>query len=93
MTADKDLLVVSIPLATAFTKNMGANFLPPATSSESQQPTPAEGTADANEAELVSLATKEKFRKLLVAYYEALSRRAIREHTVNKPRCFGYNIN
>lgn len=88
LTADKDLLVASIPLATAFTKNLGSTFLPAASLTEESQPTPAETAAleSAEAGKLVSMATKDKFRKLLGAYYEALSRRAVRDHTVSRAK-------
>lgn len=87
LTADKELLVSSIPLATAFTKNLGSTFLPsPPSASKEDQPTPAEALEGYNQtssARLVSSATQDKFRKLLCAYFEALSRRAVRDHTVS----------
>lgn len=86
LTADKELLVISIPLAVAFTKHLGTTFLPaPSTPSEGEQPTPAEAAAAPapNSEPTVSSATKAKFKKLLAAYYEALSRRAVKDHTVS----------
>lgn len=88
LTADKDLLVPSIPLATSFIKNLGPTFLPTTPSNREHEPTPA-GQLDTERIEesLVNANVQDKFRKLLTAYYDALSRRAVREHTVRCPLC------
>ena len=93
LTADKELLITSVPLAVAFTKHLGTAFLPTAGTSAVPDdshapagPTPAEAEAPKpreDDDDLVPAATKDKVRKLLVAYYDALSRRAIKDHTVS----------
>lgn len=88
LTADKELLAISIPLAVAFTKHLGQTFLPGQSETEDAAaagPTPAEASNGGNDASsdaLLSIQEKDKFKKLLMAYYEALSRRAIKDHTV-----------
>lgn len=82
LTADKDLIVISIPLAVAFTKHLGTTFLPPANVSASDGLTPAEAQDVDVAVDTVSIAQQDKFRKLLSAYYDALCRRAIKDHTV-----------
>lgn len=72
--------MISIPLAIAFTKHLGSVFL--SASEDGDNPTPAEGEAN-REGVLVSAQQRDKFRKLLAAYHEALSRRAVKEHTVS----------
>ena len=99
LTADKELLITSVPLAVAFTKYLGPAFLPTANASAGPDnspagPTPAEAEAlkpREGDDDLVPIATKDKFRKLLVAYYDALSRRAIKDHTVSGTRFLGMN--
>ncbi|KAK9898934.1 ARM repeat-containing protein [Cystobasidium minutum MCA 4210] len=83
LTADKELLAISIPLAVAFTKHLGQAFLPPPSAApDAAGPTPAESSDDVNTtAASVPIAEKDKFRKLLMAYYDALSRRAVKDHT------------
>ena len=91
LTADKELLITSVPLAVAFTKYLGIAFLPTADTSAVPEdspagPTPAEAEAlkpREGDDDLVPAATKDKVRRLLVAYYDALSRRAIKDHTVS----------
>ena len=73
LSADKDALATAIPLATTFCKSLGALYLPVI----SQEPTPSEGQqleAD----QLIPIAQQQKFHKLLVSYYTALSKHAIR---------------
>lgn len=75
--------MTSIPLAVAFTKHLGHIFLPSKDQNREQQPTPSESTDWSESCDVRILTTvREKFRKLLDAFYEALSRRAIKEHTV-----------
>ena len=88
LTADKELLAISIPLAVAFTKHLGQIFLPGLGDLEASAngPTPAEAADDNPDVEkevVLSPQEKDKFKKLLTAYYEALARRAVKDHTVS----------
>lgn len=85
LTADKELLAISIPLAVAFTKHLGQVFLPNATDDGiAEGPTLAEATEGKDTiASAVTSQEKDKFKKLLTAYYDALSRRAVKDHTVS----------
>lgn len=72
----------------AFTKHLGQTFLPSPGEPDGEEagPTPAEATSGDNATvpvESVSASEKDKFKKLLTAYYEALSRRAVKDHTVS----------
>lgn len=74
----------------AFTKHLGPIFLPTASDAEASAtgPTPAEAAEPSSEqtdVSDISLQEREKFKKLLTAYYEALSRRAVKDHTVGFP--------
>lgn len=92
LTSDKDLLALSIPLAVSFVKYLGSFFLPvvslSAEGKPSTDPTPAEsmetGLHAQNDGSIVGASQKEKFKKLLTAYYDALSRRSVRDHTVSQ---------
>ncbi|GAA5860718.1 hypothetical protein JCM1840_001941 [Sporobolomyces johnsonii] len=90
LTSDKDALALVAPLAIAFAKQLGSVYLPPAApasdpdsaapTSAHDFPTLAESAqGDADDA-IVSRETKDKFRKLLVAYFEALGKREQRLH-------------
>ncbi|GAA5988927.1 hypothetical protein JCM11641_002917 [Rhodosporidiobolus odoratus] len=88
LTSDKEALAIVAPLAIAFAKHLGPIYLPPvepaassaAEASSHDFPSLAEAThADGDDA-LVSRESKEKFRKLLVAYFEALGKREQRLH-------------
>jgi regulator of nonsense transcripts 2 len=82
LTADKELLSTAVPLAVAFCKHLGPLYLPQP-SSEAQGPTPAEASATYGErGTIITPSTSERFRKLLAAYYEALGKRAVKDHTV-----------
>lgn len=85
LTADKELLIASIPLAVGFTKHLGGIFMPSSSQESAAKPTPAQAASVPSDSvdQSVSITQKEKFRKLLTAYYDALSRRAVREHTVS----------
>ncbi|GAA98251.1 uncharacterized protein L969DRAFT_342336 [Mixia osmundae IAM 14324] len=67
LTADKDALVASIPLAVSFAKHLSPLYLSTA---------PEEDAGS-----VVQPAEKAKFRQLLSAYYDALSKRSVKEHT------------
>ena len=78
LTSDKDALALVAPLAIAFAKNLGAVYLPPGTADgESAKEQDGDGL-DLG----VAKETKAKFRKLLVAYFEAFTKRAGKEHIV-----------
>jgi regulator of nonsense transcripts 2 len=79
LTADKDLLPTSVPLAVAFSKHLALLYLPQV-SADAQDPTPAEAVN--GERDAISASVKDKCRKLLVAYYEALGKRAVKDHLV-----------
>ena len=76
---------MSIPLAVAFTKHLGGSLLPPAGRSEATDPTSAEVAAMTIDVDdgAVGSQQKDKFQKLLTAYYDGLSRRSIRDHLVD----------
>ncbi|GAA5985262.1 hypothetical protein JCM10908_002591 [Rhodotorula pacifica] len=92
LTSDKEALPLVAPLAIAFAKHLGPLYLPPAPSSSSDPAqdsavdfpaldgvnTPAEEGGGGGE--LVPREIKDKFRKLLVAYFEALGKREQKLH-------------
>ncbi|GAA5853891.1 hypothetical protein JCM8547_007487, partial [Rhodosporidiobolus lusitaniae] len=89
LTSDKDSLALVAPLAIAFAKHLGSIYLPPVpfTSSDPSAATdshdfPSLAESAQGEADdiLVSREMKEKFRKLLVAYFEALGKREQKLH-------------
>ncbi|KAM0751324.1 ARM repeat-containing protein [Meredithblackwellia eburnea MCA 4105] len=92
LTADKGSLSLVAPLAIAFSKYLGNIFLPPVAAainggappqSDSNFPTLAESNlpdSAKDEDTIVSKEVKDKFRKLLVAYLEALGRKEGKEH-------------
>ncbi|GAA5932084.1 hypothetical protein JCM1841_006860 [Sporobolomyces salmonicolor] len=90
LTSDRDALALVAPLAIAFAKHLGPVYLPPvapasdpdsgALTNAHDFPTLAESAeGDADDA-IVARETKDKFRKLLVAYFEALGKREQRLH-------------
>ncbi|GAA5918328.1 hypothetical protein JCM6882_008215 [Rhodosporidiobolus microsporus] len=84
LTSDKEALAVVAPLAIAFAKHLGTIFLPPIenATAESLHEFPTLGEASQGDADdaLVPREMKDKFRKLLVAYFEALGKREQRLH-------------
>ena len=75
--SDKETLVASIPLATAFTKHLGSLYLP---SSSTEDPTPAEITSnDSSDLDPIPAVQKESNRKLLVSYYDQLCKRVTKD--------------
>ncbi|KPV73840.1 uncharacterized protein RHOBADRAFT_54435 [Rhodotorula graminis WP1] len=86
LTSDKEALALVAPLAIAFAKHLGPIYLPPvdppAATGDSAEPSshdfPAMG-ADVDDG-LVPREMKDKFRKLLVAYFDALGKREQRLH-------------
>lgn len=81
MTADKESLALAAPLAIAFIKHLGHLYLPAILDSH-EFPT-LEQPAEKGEEEIVGREMKEKFRKLCVAFVEALTRKEGREHVVS----------
>lgn len=82
LTADKEALVTTLPLAVSFAKQLSPLFLPPSPSSD---PTPSEDASPAEADEnIVPGAIKEKVKKLLGQYFEALSRKAVKDHLVRR---------
>ncbi|GAA6033062.1 hypothetical protein JCM8097_000126 [Rhodosporidiobolus ruineniae] len=83
LTSDKENFALVAPLAIAFAKHLGALYLPPVDASSATDgdfPTLAEAfQQDAGDV-LVSREIKDKFRKLLVAYFEALGKREQKLH-------------
>ncbi|PRQ75790.1 Armadillo-type fold [Rhodotorula toruloides] len=88
LTSDKEALALVAPLAIAFAKHLGSIYLPPADSTTST--TEGEASAhdfptltDATQVEddaIVSRDMKDKFRKLLVAFFDALGKREQKLH-------------
>lgn len=89
LTADKEALALPAPLGIAFAKHLGHLYLPP--------PPPATGAIDdthefptleqAIEGEpddaIVTREVKDKFRKLLLAYLDALGKQESKQHVVS----------
>lgn len=96
LTAGKDSLAVAAPLAIAFAKHLGPIYLPPVsaatgTASDAHDfPTLAQAAEGEAEDAIVTRETKDKFRKLLLAYLDALGRREAKEHIV-RLRAFLWN--
>ncbi|WAR51812.1 hypothetical protein PtB15_1B248 [Puccinia triticina] len=85
LTANKEALLIPLPLAVSFSKQFGSLYLPTAISSgTSAGPTPSEANIlnDSNVTDdmIIKPATKEKFKKLLGQYFDALSRKAVSDH-------------
>ncbi|PLW05521.1 hypothetical protein PCASD_25639 [Puccinia coronata f. sp. avenae] len=85
LTANKEALSIPLPLAVSFSKQFGSLYLPTTkTSGESAGPTPSEASnqTDMNITDdmIVKTAIKEKFRKILGQYFDALSRKAVSDH-------------
>ncbi|BGP26942.1 regulatorof nonsense transcripts 2 [Rhodotorula toruloides] len=88
LTSDKEALALVAPLAIAFAKHLGSIFLPPADTSSSTTesepsthdlPTLTEVLQTEDDA-IVSREVKDKFRKLLVAFFDALGKREQKLH-------------
>ncbi|BGP19262.1 hypothetical protein JCM10213_008219 [Rhodosporidiobolus nylandii] len=83
LTSDKEALAIVAPLAIAFAKHLGSIFLPPVdptSSAEHDFPSLSESAGQDADDTLVPREMKDKFRKLLVAYFEALGKREQRLH-------------
>lgn len=91
LTADKESLGLVAPLGIAFAKHLGQLYLPPppsttATTVDSTEfPSLAENifTKEERQDALVNQEMKDKFRKLLVAFLDALGRKEGRNHVVS----------
>ncbi|KAM0791783.1 hypothetical protein ACM66B_004046 [Microbotryomycetes sp. NB124-2] len=80
LTADKDQLALVAPLAISFAKHLGSCYLPPASSnandvSEFPSLSTTAALGPSTDDEIVSRELKDKFAKLLVAFYDALGRK------------------
>ncbi|KAK4055012.1 mRNA decay protein [Microbotryomycetes sp. JL221] len=81
LTADKDQLALVAPLAIGFAKHLGSFYLPPTSTQSStisdkhEFPELDAPSSPSSDDEIVSKDTKDKFRKLLTAYYDALGRK------------------
>jgi regulator of nonsense transcripts 2 len=92
LTADKESLALAAPLGIAFAKHLGHLYLPAVAASTTSEersttdahdfPTLAEAAEGDPENALVSREVKDKFRKLLIAYLDALGRREGKHHVV-----------
>lgn len=85
LTANKEALFIPLPLAVSFSKQFGALYLPTTTTSgTSAGPTPSEAShqTDMNITDdlIIKPIIKEKFKKLLGQYFDALSRKAVSDH-------------
>jgi regulator of nonsense transcripts 2 len=77
-------LALSAPLAIAFVKHLGDVYLPLQLDT-SQFPSLEQVAAIPSEDEIIGRDMKEKFRKLCVAFVEALTRKEGKEHVVSLP--------
>ncbi|KAI7962284.1 hypothetical protein MJO28_000378 [Puccinia striiformis f. sp. tritici] len=81
LTANREALFIPLPLAVSFSKQFGSLYLP----TTAAGPTPSEA---ANQTEvssttddlIIKTTIKEKFKKLLGQYFDALSRKAVSDH-------------
>ncbi|GAA5821683.1 hypothetical protein JCM11251_000968 [Rhodosporidiobolus azoricus] len=85
LTSDKEALAVVAPLAIAFSKHLGSIYLPSVESASTDTsshdfPTLAESSLHDADDGFIPRDMKDKFRKLLVAYFEALGKREQRLH-------------
>lgn len=93
LTSDKEALALVAPLAIAFAKHLGPIYLPrldasSAVAGEGAEPSAHDFPAVGAEVDdgLIPREMKDKFRKLLVAYFDALGKREQRLHVV-RCRC------
>ncbi|KAG0150896.1 hypothetical protein CROQUDRAFT_37544 [Cronartium quercuum f. sp. fusiforme G11] len=80
LTADKEALVTPLPLAVSFAKQFLVLCFPPTVATA---PTPAESTEVKQvsfDEDIIGLPIKEKFGKLFRQYFDALSRKAVKDH-------------
>ncbi|GAA5999470.1 hypothetical protein JCM5350_005782 [Sporobolomyces pararoseus] len=86
LTSDREALALVAPLAIAFAKHLGSVYLPPIDNKDgtatNAQDFPALQTASESSEvdEIVSRDMKEKFRKLMVAYFEVLGKKEQKLH-------------
>ncbi|GAA5841601.1 hypothetical protein JCM3766R1_006786 [Sporobolomyces carnicolor] len=85
LTSDREALAPVAPLAIAFAKHLGSVYLPhvehevEGTTNESDFPS-LQADSSQSEGELVSREMKDKFRKLMVAYFEVLGKKEQKLH-------------
>jgi len=89
LTSDREALALVAPLAIAFAKHLGSVYLPPvdlknATPNEANFPSLQADAAQGEGDEIVSRDMKEKFRKLMVAYFEVLGKKEQKLHLVSR---------
>lgn len=90
MTSDREALALVAPLAIAFAKHLGSVYLPPvdlkndSTSNEADFPSLQADAGQGEGDEIVSREMKEKFRKLMVAYFEVLGKKEQKLHLVSR---------
>lgn len=97
LTSDKEALPLVAPLAIAFAKHLGPLYLPPASPDSDSTDSVANdfpelgagGDQPESDEAIVPRDVKDKFRKLLVAYFEALGKREQKLHLarVESLRC------
>ncbi|KAA1127407.1 hypothetical protein PGTUg99_036327 [Puccinia graminis f. sp. tritici] len=85
LTANKEALLIPLPLAVSFSKQFGSLYLPTSISSGAPAgPTPSEANNQnglfTTDDMIIKPAVKEKFRKLFGQYFDALSRKAVSDH-------------
>ncbi|SGZ02313.1 BQ5605_C033g11201 [Microbotryum silenes-dioicae] len=88
LTSDKEQLSLVAPLAIAFAKHLGPLYLPPLATTADETavvnahefPALSNSKDDAENSYLVPREMMDKFRKLLVAYLDALGRKEVRNH-------------
>ncbi|POY76480.1 hypothetical protein BMF94_0681 [Rhodotorula taiwanensis] len=88
LTSDKEALPLVAPLAIAFAKHLGPLYLPPASPDSGSTDSVANdfpelgagGDQPESDEAIVPRDVKDKFRKLLVAYFEALGKREQKLH-------------
>ncbi|MBW0469217.1 hypothetical protein O181_008932 [Austropuccinia psidii MF-1] len=85
LTSNKDALSIPLPLAISFCKQYAPLYLPSLTNvSFEKAPTPSESSDIQNPQDtddsIIKPATKDKFKKLLTQYFDALGRKAVKDH-------------
>jgi regulator of nonsense transcripts 2 len=94
LTAVKEDLVLVAPLGIAFAKHLGQVFLPSAggalDAEEQDFPALSAECEEVTDVTLVTREMKDKFRKLLGAYLDALGRREAKAHLVHALVTFSF---
>lgn len=86
MTSDKNGLALAAPLGIAFAKHLGHLYLPHVVADRTESddfPTLTQANEVEGEDVIVGREVKDKFRKLLVAYLDALGRQEGKNHVVS----------